>query len=115
MDSGSDEDLRCSFCRKSHLDVQKLIAGPDVFICDDCVEVCRDIIADDERKASAKESPPASASELSPLELARKERCALCVEADDPDRMLPVPGRGVLCSACVELIGRAVLGRTDAQ
>ena len=92
-----------------------MIAGPDVFICDACVGVCQDIIADDERLARPEEAPPAPASKQSPLELARKERCALCVEADDPDRMLPVPGRGVLCSACVELIGRAVLGRTDAQ
>jgi hypothetical protein len=40
-------DLRCSFCNKSQDDVQKLIAGPTVFICDECVSVCVDIIADD--------------------------------------------------------------------
>jgi hypothetical protein len=41
--------LRCSFCHKEQSDVRKLIAGPTVFICDSCVEVCNDIIADDER------------------------------------------------------------------
>jgi hypothetical protein len=36
---------RCSFCNKSQDDVLKLIAGPSVYICDECVEVCGDIIA----------------------------------------------------------------------
>ena len=43
------EILRCSFCNKDQNDVRKLIAGPTVFICDECVEVCNDIIADDSR------------------------------------------------------------------
>ena len=41
------EILRCSFCNKDQNDVRKLIAGPTVFICDECVGVCNDIIADD--------------------------------------------------------------------
>ena len=47
--SGEPEILRCSFCNKDQNDVRKLIAGPTVFICDECVEVCKDIIADDNR------------------------------------------------------------------
>ena len=47
--SGETEVLRCSFCNKDQNDVRKLIAGPTVFICDECVEVCNDIIADDNR------------------------------------------------------------------
>jgi ATP-dependent Clp protease ATP-binding subunit ClpX len=43
------EVLRCSFCNKDQTDVRKLIAGPTVFICDECVEVCNDIIADDNK------------------------------------------------------------------
>jgi ATP-dependent Clp protease ATP-binding subunit ClpX len=39
--------LRCSFCSKSQNDVKKLIAGPTVYICDECVDVCNEIIADD--------------------------------------------------------------------
>jgi hypothetical protein len=41
--------LWCSFCKKAQYDVRKLIAGPTVFICDECVAVCNDIIADDAR------------------------------------------------------------------
>jgi len=41
----SQSVLRCSFCNKDETEVRKLIAGPTVFICDECVEICRDIIA----------------------------------------------------------------------
>jgi ATP-dependent Clp protease ATP-binding subunit ClpX len=47
--NGESEVLRCSFCNKDQNDVRKLIAGPTVFICDECVDVCNDIIADDRR------------------------------------------------------------------
>ena len=47
--SNDSEILRCSFCNKGQNDVRKLIAGPTVFICDECVDVCNDIIADDNR------------------------------------------------------------------
>ncbi len=42
-----DEALRCSFCNKSQREVKKLIAGPTVFICDECVDICLDIIAEE--------------------------------------------------------------------
>ena len=39
--------LYCSFCGKSQHEVRKLIAGPSVFICDECVELCNDIIREE--------------------------------------------------------------------
>jgi len=42
-----EEILRCSFCSKSQNDVKKLIAGPSVYICDECVDICNEIISDD--------------------------------------------------------------------
>ncbi|MEM6794727.1 MAG: ATP-dependent Clp protease ATP-binding subunit ClpX [Acidobacteriota bacterium] len=45
--NSSDDSLRCSFCNKSQREVKKLIAGPAVFICDECVDICLDIIAED--------------------------------------------------------------------
>jgi ATP-dependent Clp protease ATP-binding subunit ClpX len=44
-DSGSN--LQCSFCGKSQREVKKLIAGPTVYICDECIHLCNDIIAED--------------------------------------------------------------------
>ncbi len=42
-----NKDLSCSFCGKSQKEVRKLIAGPAVYICDECVELCNDIITED--------------------------------------------------------------------
>jgi ATP-dependent Clp protease ATP-binding subunit ClpX len=43
----SQENLTCSFCGKSQEEVKKLIAGPAVYICDECIELCNDIIAEE--------------------------------------------------------------------
>jgi len=45
--SGGEKLLYCSFCGKSQHEVRKLIAGPSVFICDECIELCNDIIRDE--------------------------------------------------------------------
>ena len=45
--SSSEKILYCSFCGKSQHEVKKLIAGPSVFICDECIELCNDIIRDE--------------------------------------------------------------------
>jgi len=47
MSQRDSDMLRCSFCGKSQHEVRKLIAGPTVYICNECVEVCLDIIAED--------------------------------------------------------------------
>ena len=50
----SKNTLYCSFCGKSQHEVRKLIAGPTVFICDECVELCMDIIREENKSAVAK-------------------------------------------------------------
>jgi ATP-dependent Clp protease ATP-binding subunit ClpX len=53
VDKGaSDKLLYCSFCGKSQHEVRKLIAGPSVFICDECVELCNDIIREEVQEQS---------------------------------------------------------------
>ena len=56
--SGSDSKntLYCSFCGKSQHEVRKLIAGPTVFICDECVELCMDIIREETKSSGFKSS-----------------------------------------------------------
>ena len=57
--SGKSEDgklLYCSFCGKSQHEVRKLIAGPSVFICDECVELCNDIIREEMNESSSDSS-----------------------------------------------------------
>jgi len=52
----SKNTLYCSFCGKSQHEVRKLIAGPTVFICDECVELCMDIIREDHKTTVSKNS-----------------------------------------------------------
>ncbi len=52
--SDSKNTLYCSFCGKSQHEVRKLIAGPTVFICDECVELCMDIICEEHKSSLVK-------------------------------------------------------------
>src|SRR6478672_9581950 len=54
--SPGDKLLYCSFCGKSQHEVRKLIAGPSVFICDECIELCNDIIREEGATADATRS-----------------------------------------------------------
>jgi len=51
-------NLSCSFCGKSQKEVKKLIAGPTVYICDECIELCNDIIAEEYGNDEAVAAPP---------------------------------------------------------
>jgi ATP-dependent Clp protease ATP-binding subunit ClpX len=66
--SGGDNGklLYCSFCGKSQHEVRKLIAGPSVFVCDECVELCNDIIREEISDSSPKESKK---EQPSPMEI----------------------------------------------
>jgi ATP-dependent Clp protease ATP-binding subunit ClpX len=66
--SSSEKVLYCSFCGKSQHEVKKLIAGPSVFICDECIELCNDIIRD-EVPADTAESKAAKSDLPAPAEI----------------------------------------------
>src|SRR5690349_11847522 len=50
-------NLSCSFCGKSQKEVKKLIAGPSVYICDECISLCNDILAEEVQKEERQEGP----------------------------------------------------------
>ena len=52
-----EDMLRCSFCGKSQNDVKKLIAGPTVYICNECIDICIEIISDDAQQEQAATRP----------------------------------------------------------
>ena len=54
MNTNNKNILYCSFCGKSQHEVRKLIAGPTVFICDECVELCMDIIKEENKDTFVK-------------------------------------------------------------
>ena len=60
----SDKHLRCSFCGKSKESVKKFISGPSVYICNECISLCNEILAEEER-----ESQETSARTLTPEEI----------------------------------------------
>lgn len=62
--SESDKNLHCSFCSKNAREVKKLIAGPSVYICDECVEVCHSILSAEGSIAPAATPPAASKTDM---------------------------------------------------
>lgn len=95
--------LRCSFCSKSQDNVRKLIAGPSVNICDECVDICAEIMRDEgqfaappqvEDGALAKDAPQVGLS-------GPAVRCALCRMPTPIEDRLLIPNRGVLCPGCI--------------
>jgi len=78
--------LRCSFCNKSEHDVQKLIAGPEVFICDECVAVCVGVISGTDRSAGA------------------GTLCPICRDVVPLEQIVLLEGGGRLCRGCVRAI-----------
>jgi ATP-dependent Clp protease ATP-binding subunit ClpX len=67
-----DSHLKCSFCGKSQEQVRKLIAGPGVYICDECVDLCNEILDEELFDSSSAVSPPAPRRGEQPPERRRK-------------------------------------------
>ena len=66
----SDNRLKCSFCGKSQDQVKKLIAGPGVYICDECVELCNEILDEELFEGGpAQSAPPTESPEPQPMEI----------------------------------------------
>jgi len=70
--------LDCSFCGKSQHKVRKLIAGPTVFICNECIELCNDIIRSEEREREATKAAEALRA------IVREELASLHAPASKP-------------------------------
>jgi ATP-dependent protease Clp ATPase subunit len=85
---GGSKVLRCSFCGKTQNEVRKLIAGPKVHICEECVDLCIDILKEELRK--------------------KPQDCVLCGLTKEMDQMTRIPGRGSICITCLDEV-RAVI------
>jgi hypothetical protein len=97
---GTSRPLSCSFCGKSQDDVRKLIAGPGVYICDECISLCNDILAEE----FAEEFGKAASKAATPQPTARWvttspfPHCILCRIPQDPEKVILIPDRGPLCT-----------------
>jgi len=102
--------LRCSFCNKSQRDVEKLIAGPTVYICCECVDICNDIIRENRILVEprtitrATESEPEGEILANPPAGAHPIHCKLCGLWTVVEFCSPVANRGWVCGACLDAV-----------
>ncbi|MBE9570036.1 MAG: ATP-dependent Clp protease ATP-binding subunit ClpX, partial [Proteobacteria bacterium] len=84
--SDSSDDLMCSFCGKSQDEVKKLIAGPSVYICDECIQLCNEIIAEEYTQESEEDS---SSDLLKPADI-KETLDQYVIEQEKPKKTLSV-------------------------
>jgi hypothetical protein len=110
--AASAEPLRCSFCGKAQAEVNKIIAGPTVFICDECVDVCIEIMADDQRRTYPEVPKGSAESEGWRARAAalpgHSAACSLCRTSASVKEMLAVENRGMLCGECANAVEDAL-------
>jgi hypothetical protein len=106
-DDESDSRLfRCSFCNKSQKEVRKLIAGPAVYICDECVNICVDVVNRDSHEETSPSEQAADTGRQSVI-------CGLCKLDTLLSSALILPGRGAVCAACASAVAHAVSRNTQ--
>jgi hypothetical protein len=109
-ESSAAEIARCSFCSKTADKVRKLIAGPTVYICDECIELCNDILAEesDQKRQTQESQSDTTVPERTPrAPLIPLLACILCRLPKEAEDMTYIPDRGLICGVCLDVI-RAV-------
>src|SRR5262245_43900298 len=100
MAEETTERMNCSFCSKSQDEVRKLIAGQDVLICDECVDLCNDIIAEECKEEAPGEAAAPSASDP----LVPSSKCIVCRLPKDLTDLLILPNAGFVCCSCANAV-----------
>ncbi len=116
----TDNELRCSFCNKPQREVKKLIAGPNVYICNECVDTCNEILAEDIEKEEKGRSPLPKPKEIKTFldeyvvsQEAAKKRIAVAVYNHYKRTQLNVRrGEVELQKSNIMLIGPTGTGKT---
>ena len=93
----------CSFCGKSQAEVRKLIAGPTVYICDECIDLCNDIIAEEVEQEAQLEGPASPVASLN-----APAWCRVCRLPKSAEEVVAVSELGFfVCRRCLDLIRAA--------
>src|SRR5690348_15854596 len=111
----SQQLLRCSFCNKSQRCVRTIIAGPNVQICDECVDICLDILAEKRKEAEDPVTFVEGASHDTGRSYPRPTTlllCGLCRRATSLEHSLVMLDRGFLCAGCIQAM-QASLGESS--
>jgi len=94
----SGKTYTCSFCGKSQDEVRKLIAGPTVYICDECIDLCNDIIAEEVEL----EGPVSRVASLN-----TPTWCRVCRLPKSAEEVVAVSELGFFCRRCIDMIRAA--------
>jgi len=81
---------RCSFCAKSQDEVRKLVAGPAVWICTDCIDLCNDIVGEEAR-------------------VDEPQHCSFCGKSEDDVSKLIAGPTVSICNECIELANNILI------
>jgi len=106
--------LRCSFCGKSEHEVRKLIAGPTVYICNDCIKRCNEIIAEEANR-------PEPTPETKPAPSRRDTRssrllcCSFCGKTRREVRKLIAGPTVYICDECIGLCNDIIVEEIDLE
>ncbi len=101
--------IRCSFCNKSLRVLAKIIAGPRVYICSECVEICNSILADELAEGPTPE--PSNVGKAA-VDSSPPIWCALCDTSVPVDHALAVRDRGWVCRRCAGAVNEALSDTT---
>ncbi len=115
-----EPDPKCSFCGRQKHRVKHLIAGPAIYICDDCVKICNDILAESVTLWSGPRPPtrgvllrpefPDDPAAVAAPEVAEAQAttCSWCKIRMEIRFMVPVPKRGWLCANCLDTVEQVI-------
>ncbi len=99
------ENLVCTFCKGSQNEVSKLIAGPEVYICDRCVAKAERIMADSRI--------PTCSGFLVPVKEGSRARCSFCRKGRTADRPLLTGSAGNICGECLGVCRQVLQDSSD--
>jgi len=85
-----DTEPCCSFCDKKQNEARKLIAGPSVHICDECVDLCKNIVLQEAETDQAE------------TKSGENRLCGICMEARESDELIFLPHAAYMCAGCLE-------------
>lgn len=83
--------VTCSFCGKNQQEVRKVIAGPSVHICNECVNLCDEILVKENVKEAA-----------SAVQSTEERLCGICMEPRETDELIFLPHAAYMCAGCLE-------------
>jgi hypothetical protein len=120
--------LTCSFCGKNQNQVRKLIAGPKVYICDECIDLCNDIIEKEcQHDANFTGSETVPEKPLAQVERDEEEdesagrvqvwplSCAICSKSRKSAELLYLPAGVRLCVVCLDAIEKLIKATKDGE